>query len=180
MNDKNIIAYIRKSDWILDHVSHLNLNSVETVILLLLDLSIRKKEHVDPKILANKANIGIKEFDEGLTKLIQKGYVKVDITQDEVHYQLDDSLFIFSTSIESSSQKDILGVFEREFKRPLSNHEIDKLNDWLMKLDYGFLMHALREAVIYKKLNFNYIDRILVKWLDEKTTLDDLDKGLHK
>jgi DNA replication protein len=72
---------------------------------------------------------------------------------------------------------DLLAIFEREFSRPLSSHEIDKLTDWRNRLNDEYVVLALREALIYNKLNFAYIDRILSTWLNEGTTLQQLHDG---
>ena len=100
-----------------------------------------------------------------------------DIIQLQSSIGAENNLFEKENTKLESFNMPIIDLFEREFKRPLSAHEIDKLNDWLMKVDHAYLVHALREALIYQKLNFNYIDRILVKWLDNKVSLQDLDAG---
>ncbi len=177
MKNNPFIDYINLSDWILDHINQLDLDTQETIVLLQLEYLIRKQKHIDPKLLSKQCNLSVKDFDKNLTSLIQKGYVKVLISEQSVGYELQ-NLFSKTSAIENKSEnRDILDIFEQEFKRPLSTHEIDKLNDWLMKIDYAYIVHALREAVIYQKVNFNYIDRILVSWLDKGLKLEDLDAG---
>lgn len=76
---------------------------------------------------------------------------------------------------------DLLQIFEREFKRPLTQMDIQKICDWESKVGYDYVIHALRECIIYntdgKKLNTNYLDSILVGWLNRKITLEMLNAG---
>lgn len=168
--------YINLHDWILDHMSELHLESSEVLVLLQMDHFLRKNRHIEPSIIAKLCQFSLKEFDEAITRLIQKGYIKISIHEKNVEYQIINLFEKENTKLVSSNMP-IIDLFEREFKRPLTAHEIDKLNDWIMKVDHAYLIHALREALIYQKLNFNYIDRILVKWIDNKVSLQDLDAG---
>ncbi len=178
MKNNPYINYIIKADWILDHMIQLDLDTQETLVLLILENHIRLQKHIDPKLLANQTNLSIKEFDSNLTSLIQKGYIKINITEQRVSYELQNIIFDIESTQDLSDSTDILDLFEREFKRPLSNNEINKLNDWLMKVGHGFLEHALREAVIYNAVKFEYIDRILINWIDKGVKLEDLDAGI--
>lgn len=180
MKENPYLKYINLSDWILDHINQLDLDAQEVLVLLQLEYAIRTSSHVDPKILASQCNFSIKDFDRNLTSLIQKGYIKVNITEATVSYELQNIVQDQQIVNQKTESTDVLDLFEREFKRPLSSNEIHKLNDWLMKVDHGFLVHALREAVIYQKVNFNYIDRILVTWLNDKVKLEDLDAGIKR
>lgn len=78
---------------------------------------------------------------------------------------------------DNSTTSDLLETFEREFKRPLSNNDIQKINDWEDKVGYEYVIHALRQCVIYQKLNISYLDSIIVNWLDKNKTIEDLDQG---
>ena len=46
-----------------------------------------------------------------------------------------------------------------------------------IKCGYDYVVHALREAVIYRQLKFPYIDRILNQWLKDGFSLEDLNAG---
>lgn len=56
--------------------------------------------------------------------------------------------------------------FEEEFSRPLSPIEAETISMWLDQDNHtpALIMAALREAVVSGKLNFRYIDRILLEW----------------
>lgn len=168
--------YINRQDWLLDHLKSLNTTALESLILLQLEVLIRHHEPIQPEQLALRCNVSLKELDVALTKLIQKNYVSLVTTDKTVEYHID-GLFNEPTSSLDSLDQSLVGLFETEFKRPLAPVEIEKLNDWLRKIPQEMIVHALREAVIYKKLNLNYIDRILVRWLNDSITVDDLNSG---
>lgn len=55
-------------------------------------------------------------------------------------------------------------IFEREFGRPLSPIEIEKVSQWMAHYDFDLVQEALRRAVLMGKRNFRYIDTILLDW----------------
>ena len=55
----------------------------------------------------------------------------------------------------------VFGLFETEFKRPLSSSELIRLSDWINQYDEEQVVLALRSASIQKVFNFDYINRIL-------------------
>lgn len=168
--------YFNKQVWILEHVQKFNLSALDCVVLQQLSLTLDHREEVTLVNLSQKCNVSIKQLDETLTKLIQKGWVAIDMDGPLVRYNLD-GLYAQEKQSLNAETTDIVEIYEREFKRPLSTHEIEKINDWLMKVDHAFLIHALREAIIYRKVNMNYIDRILIQWVNDKVTLEQLNAG---
>lgn len=78
---------------------------------------------------------------------------------------------------QSGELTEIIDLIQHEFKRPLSSFESEKILYWYKKLGYKFIEHALREAVIYRKLDINYIDKVLARWVNEDITLEMLNKG---
>jgi DNA replication protein len=66
--------------------------------------------------------------------------------------------------------KSVHQMFEEEFGRLLSPMECETISKWLDEEQYAqtLVLHALREAVFSGKLNFRYIDRILLEWQQHK------------
>lgn len=60
----------------------------------------------------------------------------------------------------------IFSVIEKEFGRPLTPIENDKIVEWLEPLGYRpeIILEALKRAVLRGVYNLNYIDRILLDW----------------
>jgi len=55
-------------------------------------------------------------------------------------------------------------IFEKEFGRPLSPIEIEKITQWTEQSNPDLVLEALRRAVLMGKRNFRYIDTILLEW----------------
>lgn len=68
--------------------------------------------------------------------------------------------------VRSVSEQDIFEIFEQEFARPLSPMELESISQWLDQDRYKLevILEALKEAVFAGKVNFRYIDRILLEW----------------
>lgn len=73
-----------------------------------------------------------------------------------------------------SSKKEALSscysIFEREFGRPLSPIEIEKITQWVEYPGPELVREALQRAVLLGKRNFRYIDTILLEWKKNNLT----------
>ncbi len=168
--------YFNRKNWILEENFRLDLKPLETLVLLNIDHFNEFNLPIDLNQLAYVCNSKQSEIDNAITQLTQKGYLKIEILQDRVNYNID--VLFQSKHIRTDEQtSDIVQIYESEFKRPLSAAELDKLNYWLTQVDHAYLIHALREAVIYRKLSFTYIDRILMQWVKQNVTLEQLNSG---
>ncbi len=58
----------------------------------------------------------------------------------------------------------LIRVFEKEFGRPLSPIEIDRIRKWEEDTAPEVVVEALKRAVLLGKFNFKYIDSILLEW----------------
>jgi len=60
----------------------------------------------------------------------------------------------------------LYSIFEQEFARPLSPMEYETITGWIERDQYPepLIVLALKEAVFAGKVNFRYIDRILLEW----------------
>lgn len=67
--------------------------------------------------------------------------------------------------------------FEDEFARTISQVETTRLNEMIAEHGQLKVMYALREAVVYKKFSFDYIDRILLGWEQKGLTVEDYEEG---
>ncbi|MFZ5649335.1 MAG: DnaD domain-containing protein [Bacillota bacterium] len=54
--------------------------------------------------------------------------------------------------------------FEKEFGRPLSPIEMEKIAQWVDQTGPDLVQEALKRAVLIGKWNFRYIDTILLEW----------------
>lgn len=58
----------------------------------------------------------------------------------------------------------IYTIFEKEFGRPLTPIEFEKINNWLTGHQEFIIREGLKRAVLAGKLTFRYIDTILLEW----------------
>ena len=70
----------------------------------------------------------------------------------------------------TSSNENILELFESEFRRLLSGFEIEEINHLLNENDSELVREALRTAVNLGKLNVKYIGGILRNWQQNQVT----------
>lgn len=70
--------------------------------------------------------------------------------------------------VQRGARKDNLSacfkVFEKEFGRPLSPIEMEKITQWVEQTGPDLVQEALKRAVLIGKWNFRYIDTILLEW----------------
>jgi len=168
--------YFNRKNWILEENYRLDLNALETLVLLNIEHFNEFNLLIDLSLMSNVCHSTQADIDKVLTKLINKGYLKIEMLEDKILYNTD-GLYQITDVKKDDQSTDIIEIYEHEFKRPLSATEIDKLNYWLTQLEYAFLIHALREAAIYRKLSFSYIERILIDWTKNKVTLEQLNSG---
>lgn len=67
---------------------------------------------------------------------------------------------------ETHSSRNLFGIFEKEFARPLTPMECETISGWLDQDRYPeeLILLSLKEAVFAGKVHFRYIDRILLEW----------------
>ncbi|MEN9405821.1 MAG: hypothetical protein RLZ12_105 [Bacillota bacterium] len=161
----------------------LGLSEIE--LLLIVQLMIYKeKEGIDfPTAAKLSERMQLKQnaiFDH-LQSLVVKGFVRIEQGYDEaglccecysllpLKEQMAAALMEGEPKL-TSSQKDayarLFALVELEFGRTISPFETEILSKWLDEDKYseGLIETALREAVLADKLNFRYIDRILLNW----------------
>lgn len=168
--------YFNRKNWILEESYKLDLCPLEVLIILNIEHFNEFNLPIDLNQLSRVCNSSTGEIDKSLSNLIRKGYLKIEILQDKVVYNTS-GIYDIQKQVDDEQTSDIIEIFESEFKRPLSTNEIDKINYWLSQLDYAYLIHALREAIIYRKVSFPYIERILLDWVKNNVTLDQLNAG---
>lgn len=78
----------------------------------------------------------------------------------------------FVSPIKAASPNNLFVLFEQEFGRPLTPMEYETINGWLDQDRYAdeLIRFALKESVFSGKLNFRYIDRILLEWSRNRVT----------
>jgi DNA replication protein len=167
--------YFDRIAWILENIEHIELTSNEALTVLQLEHMRKNNLPIDLDLLAGRCKVQPREIDLILASLTRKGYLTLEVKHSEVSYALDG--LYQSPNANATDSDSVFKLFEQEFGRPLSSAEIDKLVDWMDRTSADVCIHALREAVMYRKLSFSYIDKILSQWIKSGVTLDQLNQG---
>lgn len=168
--------YINRRDWILEHLEELSLNSEETLTMLLIDYMNQHNMNISHGILAEKLKRNSEDIDNLLSTLTSKGYLQIGYQDRKIAFNIDG---VFTSLQEQTMKFDasLFDVFEHEFARPLSQLEMQRMSDWLQSYDQKLIQYALREAVMFDKKSFDYIDRILIEWKNRGLSVQDIEDG---
>ncbi|CAL27995.1 DnaD domain-containing protein [Staphylococcus carnosus] len=195
------IDFLRKRPMVfrrelLDHYAELGLTETDLVILMKL---IYENEHSNkqPSIqyLCQGTTMKEREVTGVIQRLIQLDLFNLTVQKDEEgrfaeFMDLDGFYNSFKNVLEKESLrhkeqsdeetfKDLFQFIEQSFGRPLSPIEIDTLNQWIDvdNHDISVIQAAVNEALSQEKINFKYIDRILLNWKKNNVkTVDDSKK----
>lgn len=182
------INFLRKRPMVfrrelLDHYSELGLTETDLVILMKL---IYENEHSNkqPSIqyLCQGTTMKEREVTGVIQRLIQLDLFNLTVQKDEEgrfaeFMDLGGFYNSFKKILEKEALnqkeqsdeetfKELFQFIEQSFGRPLSPIEIDTLNQWIDvdKHDISVIQAAVNEALSQEKVNFKYIDRILLNW----------------
>lgn len=169
--------YVNHRDWILDNLQLLGMSSDETVMVLLIDFMNEHHEKITMEALSQKSGLSMEKTDEVISVLCAKKYLEIRVSSQSVHFLLNG---LFETDIardERILDSSLFDIFESEFKRPLTNNEMQKISDWNKTTDKKLIIYALREASAYQKMSLPYIEKILSEWKEKGVTAEMLDEG---
>lgn len=167
--------FVNKRDYILDRFEDLSLTCEESMLLLLIDFMNQHQIPISYHVLANKMKLKMQDIDYLLTKLSEKEILKIDYSHKEVTFSIDGIFEIEKKEI--LFDEDLFHLFEDEFSRMLTQIEMQRMSMWLKEFEKKQIIYALREAILYEKRNFDYIERILQDWKKRKFTVKDYEEG---
>ncbi|RIP34312.1 DnaD domain protein [Staphylococcus gallinarum] len=168
---------------LLDHYTDMGLNETELVILIKL-LHSAEISNKQPSIesLQRGSTLDSREITAIIQRLIQYDLLELNVNKDEegkfTEYMNLDKFYTRLSELMDEIEvkevaKDNAVAFENVFKnieqtfgRALSPYEIETINQWLDvdQHELPVIQAALDEAASQNKLNFKYIDRILLNW----------------
>lgn len=167
------LEYALLPKYIFKELKNIGLSLEEGYIFLeLWYLIITEKIKVSESILAERVGIDEDKVLGLLANLISKRLVSFREENGILYYCV--LPFIENiTNIEEDGalredkvEAEIYQVFAGEFKRTLSPIEVDFIDEWLNEKFYSqkMIIEVLKLAVTGGKLNFKYIDKVLVDW----------------
>ncbi|MDX8046148.1 DnaD domain-containing protein [Gracilibacillus sp. S3-1-1] len=147
------------------------------IILQIYAAQIKGIDFLTPEEIAQHLTISTEDCTNQMRQLMQKDFLSIEEAQEDSQvmrevYSLEPLWTKLYTMNEQKPAKtenkvgEVFQKFEREFGRPLSPFEIEMINNWIDEDNYdlSLIYAALREAVLMGKINFKYIDRILIEW----------------
>lgn len=169
--------YVNHRDWILEYIELLGLNEKEVILVLLIDFLNEYHTEITLDLLHRKTGYSMDELDRLISGLCVKKYLEILVSNKSVRFSLN-GLFEANVAQEQRMMdSSLFDVFESEFSRPLSQFEMQKISDWNRIFDRKFILYALREASIYRKVNLPYIEKILLDWQSKGMTVEKIEEG---
>lgn len=165
--------FVRRRDYILEHLETWDLNAREIIMILLIDYFNEHRIPLSLEAMSQKMHLTLNEVDILLQTLQEKGYVKMDIVAGRLCFMIDGLFEPQHVEVEES----IFDIYESEFKRPLTQKEMQRLADMRQNYEEVMLINALREASIYEHLSLDYIEKILINWKKKGLSADDYAAG---
>ena len=171
--------FFDSSSWIMENLEALNLSSDEALVVLIINYMNEKHQKISMDVLSRRSGLSHEKLDQVITLLCAKKYLDIKPYAKTVAFSLNG---LFETEIskrETAAVLPLYDVFETEFGRPLTQSEMTLLSDWMKQMDSQLILYALKEASIYRSLNFNYISRILQDWAEKGYTKEMIEEGKH-
>lgn len=169
--------YVNHRDWILEHLEYLNLSEKELVVVFVIDYLNQHHENITLDLLCKKTGYKKKDLDDIISTLCARQYLDILASSKDVRFSLNG---LFETEVAKDVRvldAPLFETFETEFKRPLSQKEMQKISDWNRNFDRKMIIYALREASAYQKLNLAYMESILNTWRQKGYRIEDIEKG---
>ncbi|MFF2482210.1 DnaD domain protein [Paenibacillus sp. NPDC058071] len=175
----------------------LGISDSEAMLLLQLMLfrDTEGNEFPTPDQLAERLGASVRTVEQTIERLMKAGLLSIDSRIDGVTGVQSEMYnwtgwLLLAAELSAQEKRDtkrtarkqpaklaadptnLFTVFEQEFGRLLSPIELETIANWLDEDKYSdeLIRFALKEAVFSGKLNFKYIDRILLEWSRNRVT----------
>ena len=156
--------YIDRISYILSEFETINLNAEEGMVVLLIQFYNDHKQTIEAASIAQKLKVDVDRIDEIINGLSEKGYLKISFTNRTLEFNLDG---IFEHSEEAMEFNETLfEMFENEFKRPLTQIELQRLSDWIKTYELKLISYApvsYTHLDVYKRQELNSISGWLMR-----------------
>lgn len=171
--------FVSHRDWILDHLELLGMSSEETVIVMMIDFMNQNQMSITMEDLSEKTCLSKEMTEESISSLCAKNYLQIKAAGGKARFILNG---LFETDVARSERlfdASLFELFEKEFKRPLTQNEMTKISEWNRTTDRIMIICALRRASASQNLKVAYIDGILRKWKEKGATPEDVKSGKY-
>lgn len=167
--------YIDRRMWILDHLQDLHVNSDEALLLLLIDFMNGTGQSISHEALSEKIKLDVDQIEDLFMSLSDKGYLRIEFKEGQLHFRIDG---VFEVKEEGVPlQHSLVEQFEMSFQRTLSSSEMQRILNMGDVYDPRRVVCALNEAVVYEKLSLDYVEKILISWMNKGLSVEDVENG---
>ena len=164
-------SFIDRRTYLLEIFQTTTFSDSDMMLILMMDLLNEQSDNVTIEELANALKRNAMEILEALNRLSTEGWITINVTSKSFSYSLDP---IFELKPVKDISQTLFDKFEEQMARPLTSTELNRLGNWMQEYDEEMIEAALREAVIYQKLSFPYINKILETWKLQNRSLEDV------
>lgn len=153
--------YFNRRNWILDNFDKLSLSPLETLTLLIIDFSKQNNVEITNEYLCTKLKIDTKELDTVLSSLVAKAYLKINMSEKGVFFDIDGLFDEDVDKMDDLDNKSIYDIWENVTGKPISPSDMMKIKDLSDEYDENTLIDAIRTADAYRKYSLSYVEGIL-------------------
>ena len=124
-------SYFDRKNWILENFDRLNLNSDETLLILIIELCRISRKQISYEYLSEKMNKTVKELDQIIASLVSKHYLKLSTNTKGLVFDIDGIFEFDPEKYEITENKNLFDTVGDVFGKPLTPIQLQKMNDLL-------------------------------------------------
>ena len=153
--------YVNTRDWILNNLEYLNLDPLETAVVLLIDFYNSNHHLITADGLQRSLHTDNDSIDQTISSLKKKQYLSIKSAGSSIVFDLSGLYEYEHPTYTSNMDMTIVDLIQQQFGTLLSMNDIEKLAR--LRDEYGDvkIREALREALLYGKKNIDYMAGIL-------------------
>lgn len=157
-------SYVHRLEWIMESYEMFGFSEKEGLVILMIEFLNTSIGTITPDLLVKKTGLEREELDRVISVLCAKKYLEIKASNSSVQFSLEGLYTADTAKSQKAMNMSVFELFEGEFGRPLTSGELTTMQQWLSQFDSKVVIRALKEASMYQKLNFIYIQRILTDW----------------
>lgn len=168
--------YFDRKVWLLENLEKLHVEAKEALVLLLIDHFNSLNIPIHHELLAKKLKITEEDVEEIFTQLAEKGYLNIDFLDGHLVFDIC-GVYEQESIAETKVDRSLIEDFEMEFGRMLSPVEMDRILNLASTYHERRVRVALNEAASCDVRNLNYIEKILMTWMEKGYSIEDVENG---
>ena len=158
---------------ILKNYKKINLNEIETILLIKLYQKLDNHDNVlSIEELVYSMTLNEEELSNLVIKLVQKGFIEINLENGIESFSIDGTIELLAKAIDDDEpntfkdRQDLLSqivlYIETTYAKPLAPADLMIINNWI-DLSYSFdeIKKAILDSLKAKKLHLKYADAIL-------------------